>query len=429
MGATRVRVKRSLDVGIIGCGTAGAAAALFLTRAGHQVTVYERVPDPGPVGAGIVLQPTGQAVLARLGLHDEVCDRGAPISRLRCETTRGKRILDLEYADLDPSLHGYGLHRGVLFQSLYAAVRRDPSITLHLGVAIEDLAPAPRRGRFLITPEREQLGPHELIVVADGARSRLRDDTDRELRKHIAPYPWGALWCVVEDPQDRHAGRLYQVVAGTHRMIGLLPTGVGPAEGATTPLVSLYYSLRADRVDAWRLAGLSAFQEDVLRHVPSAAPVLDRINSIEQILFAAYQHVAMYPWHTDDVVYLGDAAHAMSPQLGQGCNLALVDAMVLADCLAEEAHLPLALTLYSERRRAHLRWFQLATRWLTPFFQSDSALLGWLRDTFMPLADRVPPARRLMVRSMAGVAAGPFGSFVLPPPPARAELGAGERVA
>ena len=58
----------ALDVAIIGAGTAGSAAALLLARAGHQVTVYERVATPGPVGAGISLQPTGQAVLARLGL-------------------------------------------------------------------------------------------------------------------------------------------------------------------------------------------------------------------------------------------------------------------------------------------------------------------------------------------------------------------------
>jgi len=52
-------------IGVIRCGTAGAAAALFLARAGHDVRVFERVAEPGPVGAGIV-QPSGQAVLARL---------------------------------------------------------------------------------------------------------------------------------------------------------------------------------------------------------------------------------------------------------------------------------------------------------------------------------------------------------------------------
>jgi 2-polyprenyl-6-methoxyphenol hydroxylase-like FAD-dependent oxidoreductase len=59
-------------IGVIGCGTAGAAAALFLARAGHDVRVFERVADPKPVGAGIIVQPSGQAVLARLGLLERV---------------------------------------------------------------------------------------------------------------------------------------------------------------------------------------------------------------------------------------------------------------------------------------------------------------------------------------------------------------------
>ena len=63
---------RWLDVGIIGGGTAGSAATLFLARAGHRVTVYERVASPGAVGAGITLQPTGLHVLCRLGLYMHV---------------------------------------------------------------------------------------------------------------------------------------------------------------------------------------------------------------------------------------------------------------------------------------------------------------------------------------------------------------------
>ncbi|MFN7699424.1 MAG: FAD-dependent oxidoreductase, partial [Deltaproteobacteria bacterium] len=85
---------RSLDVGIVGAGTGGSAAALFLARAGHRVTLYERVEHPSPVGAGILLQPTGQAVLARLGLLGVILGRGARIERLRCRSASGRQIFD-----------------------------------------------------------------------------------------------------------------------------------------------------------------------------------------------------------------------------------------------------------------------------------------------------------------------------------------------
>lgn len=76
------RAARPLHIAVVGAGTAGAAAAILLARAGHRVEVFERVADPGPVGAGITLQPTGQAALRTLGLLDEVAACGAPVDRL-----------------------------------------------------------------------------------------------------------------------------------------------------------------------------------------------------------------------------------------------------------------------------------------------------------------------------------------------------------
>lgn len=405
------RSRRPLDVGVIGCGTAGGAAALFLSRAGHRVTVYERVDDPRPVGAGIMLQPTGRAVLDALGMHDDVVDRGARIERLRCITLTGRRVVDIAYADLAPELFGVGMHRGVLFANLFDAVKRAP-IDLRLGVAAEDLART-RHATFVVDTEGRRHGPHELIVVADGARSHFRDDTD--LSKSVAAYEWGALWCVADDPERRFRSELFQVVDGNQKMLGLLPTGVGPVEGATTPLVSIYWSIRGDRVDAWRSAGLDAWKKEVLSFAPTADALLATITEPEQMLYASYHDVAMSRWNTHDVVYLGDAAHAMSPQLGQGCNLALFDAWTLAQCIEEYESLATALAAYSAARHDHLKLYQLATRWLTPLFQSDVAILGWLRDIGMGTMGRVPFVNRMMAASMAGIMTGVFSRVRLAP--------------
>jgi 2-polyprenyl-6-methoxyphenol hydroxylase-like FAD-dependent oxidoreductase len=111
----------------------------------------------------------------------------------------------------------------------------------------------------------------------------------------------------------------------------------------------------------------------------------------------------MRRWHGERIVFIGDAAHATSPQLGQGANLALWDAMCLADAFADRGEPAAALAAYTAMRRRHLNYYQLATRALTPLFQSDSRVLGWLRDLVFPTSGWLPPLRRRMVRTMAGL--------------------------
>lgn len=392
-----------LDVGVVGGGTAGAAAALFLARAGHQVTVYERVPEPGPVGAGIVLQPTGAWVLSLLGVLAEVASVAAPLDRLHCVTPGGRTIIDLRYGILGEGLFGMGTHRGAIFQALDRALRKSP-VGLRTGVEIVDVRRA-EDGSRLVDAGGVEHGPHDLVVVADGARSQLRWQVPGS---RTVEYPWGALWFLAQDPERRFTGTLHQVVRGTQTLYGLLPTGTGPS--GSTPWVSLFWSLRADRVDAWRAGDLAAWKRDLVQLTPQSAPLVAQIERAEQLLFSHYHDARLPAFHVGNLVFLGDAAHAMSPQLGQGCNMALMDAAVLADCLARTREaggsLAQALAAYTSARRRHVRYYQFVTRWLTPFFQSDHSGLGWLRDHGMAWMRHVPWFQRLMTLGMAGVQRG-----------------------
>ncbi|HEV2680683.1 MAG TPA: FAD-dependent monooxygenase, partial [Rhodanobacter sp.] len=96
----------------------------------------------------------------------------------------------------------------------------------------------------------------------------------------------------------------------------------------------------------------------------------------------------------------------MSPQLGQGVNMALLDAAALADALSESATVDAALSCYSRCRRSHLAVYQRLSRWLTPLFQSDRDGLAWLRDVgFGPLG-RMPLARGQMLKILTGTKMG-----------------------
>ena len=370
--------------------------------------MLERVPEPGPVGAGIMIQPSGLMVLAELGLASRIMTRGARVDRLVCENERGTRVLDLAYESLAPGLHGIGLHRGVLFETLYGAVI-DAKLDLRCGVGIERVGPTTRHGRTLIDSEGRRYGPYDLIVVCDGARSRVRDAMS-DVSKRVVPYPWGALWFIADDPENKYQGVLFQKVRGTGRMAGMLPTGLGPGVG-TTPCVSLFHSVRADSVDDWRRGGIDAWKLHVKSFAPESSPILDQIGAMEQLTYASYFDVTMPRWHTSHVVFLGDAGHATSPQLGQGVNLALCDAMTLAGAIEEGGTVDHALARYTARRRDHLAFYQLATRWLTPFFQSDFEPLAWVRDLAMGRASLFAYVEREMVRSMCGTKTGILRGF------------------
>lgn len=373
-----------LRVAIAGAGFAGLSAAALLARAGHQVALFEKFSKPESVGAGILVQPSGLAAMRVLGIEQQVLQRGGRVDHLYGVTRKQRPVVNVRYEHWEPGSFGVGLHRGVLFNALW-------ELAQSCGVRVV----TGREVRELTALQAD----HDLVVIADGSRSSLRCQTGLASSDRL--YPWGAVWAVLEDPDRAYGSTLWQWYRGAGQMLGIMPTGCAP--GSDTPVVSVFWSLRADRHAAWLEAGLDAFKREVLALFPHCAGLLDQIQSFEQLTWARYHDVAMPSYHTDQCVVIGDAAHATSPQLGQGTNLALLDAVVLADCLNLGLPVPEALARYTLLRREHLRFYGQASRWLTPLFQSDLRLLPWLRDVFMNTGSRLPVVGSLTRQTLVGV--------------------------
>jgi 2-polyprenyl-6-methoxyphenol hydroxylase-like FAD-dependent oxidoreductase len=385
-----------LRIAIVGCGTAGPAAAVLLRRLGHEIILFERAPHCKAVGAGFLLQPSGMEVLREIGILDDVLAHAAKVDRLHVLEAGGGTLLDLRYQELGQGSFGAGLHRPVLLHYLIQAMR-DTAVEVHWGWEITSVSRSENQWS-LSSAGGETCGGFDLLIVADGARSQLRDlaGTGGVNRG----YPWGAHWFIGKNHGVFPENELYQVVDGTRRLGGFLATGRDLGGGE--PLVSLFWSIKVAEDAAWRAKPLNEWKQQILALCPKSAELLGQITSWDQVLTARYGDVRMRRWYADGVVVLGDAAHAMSPQLGQGVNLALADAACLADCLATRP-VRAALSRYQRRRRFPLGYYQFATRWLTPWFQSDHQWISPVRRLFFRIGQRIPFARRLMTLSMAGL--------------------------
>ncbi len=394
---------RTHSIAVCGAGIGGLATALALDARGHQVTLFEKVDSPRPVGAGFMLQPTGQAALARLGLLAEALTLGRPLAGIAGHTRAGRTIFDIDYRVIGEAYFGLGLHRGALFHILDAE-RRRRQIVLATGADIATTALVGNKRTVADTAGHDR-GAYDLVIDATGLHSSLRlANADIRLNR---PYPYGAVWGVVREPPDwPHAHTLAQRYDGASRMAGLLP--IGQLSGSDQPLTAFFWSLKNVDLDTWRATPFDAWQSEVIALWPAAEPFVCQFSTHAELAPASYCDVRLRAPVTERLAFVGDSARAASPQLGQGANLALIDALVLSDCLAAVPVMASALAAYARERHAHSRFYGRASRLLTPFFQSDSRLAGAVRDaTFAPLA-RVPYVRREMVRTLAGLKTGLF---------------------
>ena len=389
-----------LNIAIAGAGIGGLACAAGLARMGHAVHVYDQFAAPAPVGSGLVIQPVGLEVLGTLGAEAAAMAHGNRIHRmLGQEAESGRPVLDVAYDAPGVPRFGLAIHRSALFQALF-----DAAIAAGAVIAPGHRVCAAQDGRLRFDHGAEA-GPFDLIIDASGAGSPLSPMVAR-------PLPYGALWATVDWPKDTDlpVNELRQTYRRADRMLGVLPIGLVPGDAARK--AAIFWSLPATGHDAWRARGLALWREEACTLWPAFAPFAAQITDPDQMAMARYAHGTLRNPTAQGMAFVGDAAHRASPQLGQGANMALLDADALCRALERaRGDVELALRWYAQSRRWHVRAYQTMSRLFTPQYQSDSRWLPVLRDRVLFPVSQIPPVPRVLTRLVCGDLMPPLGSL------------------
>lgn len=375
-----------LQIAIAGAGIGGLSLAAMLARRGARVVIYDQMNAPQPVGSGFVLQPTGAAVLSHMGLLDKAAARGAVINRMHGKLAGSDRtVLEIGYGR---DRHGIAIQRVALFDILLEAAIA-AGVTFETSSKVVGAKEGERPA--IVLHGGRAAPPADLVIDAMGANSPLGHVASKELG-------YGALWATVPWPEDGpfHPNELEQRYHRASRMAGVLP--VGTAKDGASKMATFFWSLRNRDIDTWKSAGRAAWVDEVRQIWPETVPFAEMAEPVH----ARYRHHTRQPIAGRRILRIGDAWHATSPQLGQGANMALLDAASLVTAMEQSKSTDDALTRHVRQRRMHIRFYQTTSFVMTPFYQSDSCILPVIRNAAIAPATQLPLMRQLVSRLVTG---------------------------
>ena len=375
---------------IAGAGIGGLALGCALRRAGRPFVILERAPALVPVGAGITLSPNALAALDLLGVATAVRQAGNEMAEGVICDRRGRVLLAIGSQGNQPvrigqpvPRHNLGKTVGLARSSLQQVLLDVVGSAVQVGKEVSGFSPHP--GGVTVSLVDGGTVEGELLVGADGLRSAVRRIQRGDEPLRYAGYTsWRAL---VDDVDLPNPGR-FSESWGPGSRFGIVPLGprraywfaVADAPPGQTDPEDPRPGLRA-RFAAWHapidrlIAATPADQ--IFRADICDRPPIDR-------------------WAQDGAVLLGDAAHPMTPNLGQGGGQAIEDAVVLADALAHEPTIAGALGRYEAQRLGRANRFVVRSMHMGQLAHVRGRPLRWLRDRAL----RMIPAR-LAARSMA----------------------------
>ncbi|GAB2474855.1 hypothetical protein GCM10011375_24020 [Hymenobacter qilianensis] len=325
---------------IAGAGIGGLATALALRQQNHGVQVVEAATELREIGAGVVLGANAMQALDRLGVHDAVRAAGFPITRISLLDRHGRILNDIDTTPFTRRI-GYenlAIHRADLQRILLANL---PPGIVQLGKSLERFEEKDNHVTTYFTDGSHLKG--QALIGADGIRSRVRQQLLPASRARYAGY---TCWRGVIEAQSLGlpAGRSTETWGGNGRF-GVVPLGNG----------QVYWFACINSAQAQNPHYRAFRLTDLQRHFADYHPPIPELLALttdEQVIWGDIIDLKpLKRFHFGRVLLLGDAAHATTPNMGQGAGQAVEDAAVLASCLAQAKGIESAFQAFDHQRR------------------------------------------------------------------------------
>jgi 2-polyprenyl-6-methoxyphenol hydroxylase-like FAD-dependent oxidoreductase len=359
-------------VEVAGAGLAGLTVATALARRGWSVRVNERASELREIGAGIYLWENALRALEAVGAYDDVASAGERIHSPQLRDHR-QRLLQREWLR-DGRL--YTIPRRDLHAAL-AVAARSAGVEIRIGTAVAGAYPD-----GTIEFADGSTTKADLVIGADGVHSRIRETLG--LTSQITNLRDGCGRHLVPRTADDPVGIAYEEWNGGRRM------GVVPSSPHWT-----YLFLCCPESDVEGTEQQPFNRRTWVEAFPTFRSQLERIPDRPEGRWAAFYDVVTWGWYRGRAAIIGDAAHAMSPNLGQAACVAMTNGVALAQALDRyDVETGLAVWQRSEkpvvdRVQKYSRLYgRIGTAWPRHLMDARSALV-WTLGKAKPVQRRI----------------------------------------
>ncbi len=346
-------MKLDHGVAITGGGIAGTALAIGLAQRGIRAVLIERDADWTPASSGIFIYANGLRALDSLGVLDAVTSAGwvSPDGANLYLTPDGGEIVTTHYprigGDHVPPI--VGIRRVELHRALTSRIRQ-LGIEVRLGVTVETIGEEAGRPVELVLSDGSQL-VCDCLVGADGVRSQIRTDLFGEIEPAYTGF--GVWRSTHAKPADLN---IKIMVMGLGIRLGIMPT--------SNDELYIFGTTREPDKPFYPRENWHALMREKFAAVQGPARrFLDELTSPERVVYTAVEEVHLpLPWHRGRIIVIGDAAHSSTPFMGQGGAMAIEDAVVLAEMLADGSDITSTLQAFGARRFERCKYVQDVSR-------------------------------------------------------------------